>query len=93
MQDSQEPSRARSPLWLYAITVIVGALAILFFFQTRDPMVLIFGIVAAAMLWLVGLLLARDRRGLAGGVAVRCPSCRALNPEAARFCNQCGKGL
>ncbi len=26
-------------------------------------------------------------------VKVRCPSCRALNDEEAKFCNQCGQGL
>ena len=28
-----------------------------------------------------------------GKIMVRCGDCRALNPEEARYCNQCGKAL
>lgn len=30
---------------------------------------------------------------LAGPIKIRCPKCRALNDEAARFCDQCGAEL
>ena len=29
----------------------------------------------------------------AEGVKVRCPHCRALNDETAKFCGQCGQAL
>lgn len=30
---------------------------------------------------------------IAGPIKIRCPKCRALNDEAAKFCDQCGAGL
>ena len=26
-------------------------------------------------------------------VKIRCPSCKALNPESAKYCNECGAAL
>jgi len=100
---------ARNDAWRWALYALPGLLfvfAILFFFQTRDPMILIFGIVGSA-------IAAAAMRGWRGGyygygpgygwgptiaqtievVKVRCASCRALNEEAARFCQQCGKPM
>jgi hypothetical protein len=92
VQDTQETSIGRYPLWLYLASVAIGMFAVLFFFQTRDPMILIFGIILAAMLWLA-MYFARAPNGFRGTVMLRCGSCRGLNPESAKFCNQCGKGL
>lgn len=32
-------------------------------------------------------------RDLAGPIKIRCPKCRSLNDEAAKFCDQCGADL
>ena len=85
--------------WLpAALALVVGILAILFFFQTRDPMVLIFGVIAAFMILAIASAMTGGGFGGfgppdAGAVRVRCASCRALNPEDARYCNQCGKPM
>lgn len=91
MEHAQEPSNPRYPWWLYVVTTALVVFGVLFFFQTRDPMILLFGLIGAGMFWLVVHLM----RGAAGptGVLLRCPSCRDLNPGTARFCNQCGKDL
>ena len=91
MQEPQAPSSAKAPWWLYVVSAALVVFGVLFFFQTRDPMILLFGFVAAGMFWLVVHLM----RGAAGpsGTLLRCPSCRNLNPGNARYCNQCGKEL
>jgi hypothetical protein len=66
------------------------------FLQTRDPMILIFGVIAGGT---VALVMALVKRGLASNdarpelVKLRCRACQSLNPETARFCNACGKAL
>ena len=90
MQDGQEPAARTYPWWFFLGAFAIVVAGVLFFFQTRDPMLLFFGLIAAGMFWLVVHL---SRSGAGSGVFVRCGSCRSLNPEAARFCNQCGKGL
>jgi hypothetical protein len=93
MQEAAAPPASPFPLWAFVASGLVIAFAVLFFFQTRDPMILIFGLMAAGMVWVVALLVRLLSGGMGGGVVLRCPSCRGLNPESARFCNGCGKGL
>lgn len=77
-----------------ALIVGIGLFSILFFFQTMDPMILVFGAIAAVMLY---LMMVRGSRWLEmpqqHQVRVRCPSCRALNLEDAKFCAQCGRQI
>jgi hypothetical protein len=94
--------------WQFAapiIAVVIMALAVLFYFQTRDPAVIIFGFIGAV---LISSLL-RPWRWYGYGhpgwgpgwwgpaqppqqiVKIKCASCGALNDEHARFCSQCGK--
>lgn len=78
-------------------TLAVGVLTVLYFFQTRDPMMLVFGIIAASLVWVVAS--GRAGWGSAAGVPpaqqirVKCRSCGGLNPEDAKYCNACGKSL
>lgn len=87
-----EPENPWLP-WVVAAGVL--ALAVSLFFQTKDPMVLVFGLIVAA----IAYVLARHRGRLsplapgAVQVRVRCPACRALNPEDAKFCAQCGRAI
>ena len=106
MQPSAPPQRSPYARWiLSAIAVAIITFAVLFFVQTRDPMILIFGIIAAFM----ALAIFRPYRYWGWGygpmwgygpaqppteiVKVRCAACRALNEENARFCHQCGKPM
>lgn len=36
---------------------------------------------------------AEDDHDLVGPIKIRCQNCRALNDEAAKFCDQCGQNL
>lgn len=84
----------RLPTWAWVTMAVLVALGVLFFFQTRDPMIMIFFIVFPAMILGVVLVLdflARALRGGVGGVRVKCRECAALNLEDARFCSACGK--
>lgn len=61
-------------------------------------MLLIFGVIAAFMVLAIASAVTGGGFGSFGaadaaGVRVRCQSCRALNPEDARYCNQCGKPM
>lgn len=79
--------------WMaWMLTGGIALFAVLFFFQTRDPMILIFGLVAIGILWAVMMSVGRGGAG-APDVRVRCPACRALNLEDAKFCSQCGRAL
>ena len=51
-------------LWALIVAGALDALAILFFFQTRDPMVVFFGAVLTAMIVLVAFLVDLARRGI-----------------------------
>lgn len=82
----------RIPVWAWVVSGAFLALSILFFFQYKDPMMLIFGLIVPAML-LFGLLVLGLLRGGIGGVRVRCRECSALNLEDARFCAQCGRPM
>ena len=74
--------------WLrWGIGSLVIVLSILFFFQTRDPMLLIFGIIATTM---VAVSL-RPPSGVL--IRVKCTACGALNEEHAKFCSQCGRAI
>jgi hypothetical protein len=105
VQPSAPPPSSDPSRWVFPIVAVVGlAFAILFFFQTHDPMILIFGLMAI----FIASLIFRSRRWMWGYgpmwavgpaqppaevVKVRCPACRALNEENARFCHQCGKPM
>ena len=94
MQPAAAPASPEIPSWAYVVAGLVGVFSVLFFFQTRDPMILIFGLMSAGMLFGVVWLVSASRGGALGGrVMVRCPSCRGLNAEDARFCSQCGKAM
>lgn len=75
------------------LTVAIAGFSILFFFQTKDPMILIFGIVAAGLVLGVLIVARLLRSGLFGGVRVRCRECSALNLEDAKFCSQCAQAI
>lgn len=84
LRDSMRP-------WLrYALLGLVVAMSVVFFLHTGDPMILIFGMMACGLLW---LLVGPRRQGASWRpeVRVRCRACGHLNPEDARYCNQCGK--
>lgn len=87
----------RIPVWASIAAGVLVVLSVLFFFQTKDPMILLFGVVAAAMLVLVAVaiafLAALAPRLSGGGVQVRCRACGALSPAASRYCGACGKEL
>lgn len=79
--------------WLTrGLVVSVALFSLLFFFQTKDPMILVFGVIAAVILW---SLLARGGRWVETPtqIRVRCTACRALNLEDAKFCSSCGRAL
>ena len=80
----------------------VFLLAALLFFQTRDPIVLVFGFVFALVV--AGMLRPRRWYGYwhpgygapqqpPPVVRVKCSSCGALNDEHARYCSACGKPM
>lgn len=78
--------------WL--VVAAVAAFAVLFYLQTRDPMILLFGIVSAAMVAFVMHLVAAQKAGeLSASVRVKCRACGGLNAEDAKHCSACGKGL
>lgn len=94
---AEEPRALR---WaMLGVALGVAALAVLMFSRTGDPMLLVFGGLAATL-----AALAMVPRGWyphswhpgpppGAVVRVRCASCRALNLEEARFCGQCGKPM
>ena len=75
----------------YGLTGLFAVLGILLFFQTRDPMILIFAVIAAGILNLV-LGVGAFRAG-ATQVRVKCRSCGALNLDDAKYCSQCGRSM
>jgi energy-coupling factor transporter transmembrane protein EcfT len=106
-----QPGQPRRPptFWLWAhpaLSLLLFFGAVLLFFQTRDPMLLIFGVVAVAVL---NAVFAPWRWGYAGWygspgwgwwggpaqqiVKVKCASCGALNDEHARYCSACGRPM
>lgn len=74
------------------VALLLVALGVLFFFMTKDPMILIFALVAAAIALVIANA-ARLRPPQAEVVRVRCRECSGLNPEAARHCMACGRPL
>lgn len=82
-----------APRWIgIALLGAVVFLGLLFFVQTKDPMILIFTMVAAAPLGIL-VLLTGKRAAPTVEVRVRCPACRALSSEDAKFCVGCGQAL
>lgn len=81
----------RIPTWAWAVTIALGAFGILFFFQTKDPMILILSVIAAGVILAVVTLIPR----LSGGAMVRikCRACAGLNVEDAKFCAHCGQPI
>lgn len=106
---AQDPSAQRRAMLRLVLMLGIGVLAILFFFRTRDPMILVFGIGASVLVAL--MMRAQASRvppstgpphgGLSWAappsspvvVKVRCAACQALNDEHARFCQACGKPM
>lgn len=82
----------RFPPWAIVVSSILVALGLLFFVQTRDPMLLIMPIFWAGLL-LFGVAALKALRGGLGGVRVKCRECGALNLEDAKFCSACGKSM
>ena len=74
----------------YGIACALFLFGVVFFLQTRDPRVIVFGAIAAGV---VALLARGVGAPGAGRVAARCRECRAPNPEGARSCNECGKPM
>lgn len=106
MQPGQAPPRPSPWMWVGpALGAVVFLLAALLFFQTRDPMVMVFGFVFAVVI----SSMLRPWRWYGYGhwhpwygapqqppqqiVKVKCVSCSALNDEHARYCSQCGKPM
>jgi len=108
LQPGQQPPQASSWSWIRPVVAFgVMALAALLFFQTRDPMILVFGLFGAIFV----SALFRPYRWYGWGhpwwgpgwygpmqppqqvVKVKCASCSALNDEHARYCQQCGKPM
>jgi hypothetical protein len=73
----------------WALMLAIGLFAVLFFFQTRDPMILIFGIIAASVYHFVR----RGSRAQGTEIRVKCIACGGLNLEDAKFCSQCGRAM
>ncbi|HEX2022437.1 MAG TPA: zinc ribbon domain-containing protein [Candidatus Thermoplasmatota archaeon] len=86
--------------WVGLVAALLVALGAGFLFlQTKDPMLLFFGATAALLVivatffghWYPGAWYPVPPPGAL--VRVRCPSCRALNLEDAKYCGQCGKPM
>lgn len=76
-----------------ALGLGVMAFAMWFFFQTGDPMILIFGLVAVATLATIGFASRIVSRTRGSDIRLKCGACSALNMESAKFCSQCGRSL
>lgn len=108
MQPGSAPPPQPSHSWWIVgpiVAVVIMAFSALLFFQTRDPMMIIFGFIAAVLTtsffrpwrW------HGYRYGYPGWwgapappvqvVKVKCASCGALNDEHARYCSHCGKPM
>jgi hypothetical protein len=68
------------------LMVLIGGLAVLLYIQQSDPMLLIFGIIAAGLVGLVFVLSQFLQRKA-------CAACHASNSSGAKFCAQCAKPL
>lgn len=80
----------RRVLQAVALFVIV-ATAVVSFYLTRDPLVLVFGFIAAAFVEVAMRVI-----GAGAGMTttrVKCLACSALNLEDARYCSACGKPI
>lgn len=107
VQPGEPPSVTRRRTLQTALTLGIGLFAILFFFQTRDPMFLVGGaFLVTVLLYLFRRYDAAEAQARPGPtlswspapppaqvVKVRCMACQALNDEAARYCSACGKPL
>ena len=84
----------KMPAWSWIVAGVLLALSVALFFQYKDPMLLIFGLILSGSLLGV-LALKRLATGATSGVTVRirCRECGALNLEDAKFCSQCGKAI
>lgn len=89
----------RGPWWIVIAVAIVLVSAMGLYFATRDPMLLIFGGIAAVAVGFLAFLALASARGSVGPppssaqILVKCTACGHANPEEARYCNKCGKGL
>ncbi len=70
------------------VIAILAVVGVLFFLQYKDPMILIFAVIAATMV--AAVFGAFPRYASSGdSIQVRCRACSALNRESAKFCDQC----
>lgn len=78
----------------FAVAFLVGLLllSVYAFFETGDPMVLLFGILACLLL-AAGYAVVRGLARHDSGIRLKCTSCAGLNLDGARFCSACGKAL
>jgi len=87
----------RIPPWAWLTAGVLVVLGVLLFFQTRDPMILIFGVMGAGTLLVVLAVIGLLRTGVDAisrpGIRVKCGSCGALNLEDAKFCSQCARSI
>lgn len=84
----------RVPAWAWIVGGLLFAFGVLFFVQTKDPMILVMAVFSGAIVLGIGLLVAAAASGaLGGGVKVRCRACAALGPEGAAYCGSCGERL
>lgn len=85
--------------WIVIAVALVLVSAMGMYFASRDPMLLIFGGIAAVAVGFLAFLALAAARGNAGPppssaqILVKCTGCGHVNPEDARFCKKCGKGL
>lgn len=76
-----------------ALAVLFVLFGLLFFAQTKDPMILLFAFMASGMVVVVVAVLVLLMLLLRRGANLRCRACGALNPETSRFCGACGQPL
>lgn len=74
------------------LAAAVLLLGVVFFFRYKDPMILVFALLAAVAAAAVAFV-AGSLRGAVGGARVRCGACERLNVEDARFCVDCGRPM
>lgn len=85
MHEDARSRRRPGALLQWGLAIGILALCIVFFFQTRDPMIIVFGIIAAAITATVVWMLA----GGGTKILVKCSACSVLNDEDAKYCKAC----
>lgn len=76
---------SRAPMVLLILALVAVLVGTLLFFQMRDPMVLILGVMIGGACALASAFLRANAQRIV------CKECGAANLPHAKFCSQCGK--